>query len=51
MKLWGNPFYNVNAAEVWLDSWREALVMRLTPERAQLGLGWYLAPPFAWSIW
>jgi hypothetical protein len=41
-KLWGNPFYNVNSAEVWVDSWREALVMRLTPERAQLGLGWYL---------
>ncbi len=41
-KLWSNPFYNVNSAEVWLDSWREALVMRLQPERAQLGLGWYL---------
>ncbi len=42
VKLWGNPFYNVNSAEVWLDKWRDALVMRLTPERAQLGLGWYL---------
>jgi hypothetical protein len=42
VKLWGNPFYNVNSAEVWLDSWREALVVRLTPEHAQLGLGWYL---------
>jgi hypothetical protein len=42
VKLWGNPFYNVNSAEVWLDSWRQALVMRLGPERAQLGLGWYL---------
>lgn len=42
VKLWGNPFYNVNSAEVWLDSWRDALVVRLTPERAQLGLGWYL---------
>ena len=42
VKLWGSPFYNVNSAEVWLDSWREALVVRLTPERAQLGLGWYL---------
>jgi len=42
VKLWGNPFYNVNSAEVWLDRWRDALVMRMTPERAQLGLGWYL---------
>jgi hypothetical protein len=42
VKLRGNPFYNVNSAEVWLDSWRQALVMRLGPERAQLGLGWYL---------
>ena len=42
VKLWGNPFYNVNSAEVWLDRWRDALVVRLTPERAQLGLGWYL---------
>jgi 4-amino-4-deoxy-L-arabinose transferase-like glycosyltransferase len=42
VKLWGSPFYNVNSAEVWVDSWRDALVMRLTPERAQLGLGWYL---------
>jgi len=42
VKLWGSPFYNVNAAEVWLDRWRDALVMRMTPERAQLGLGWYL---------
>jgi len=42
VKLWGTPFYNVNSAEVWLDTWREALVMRLTPERAQLGLGFYL---------
>ncbi len=42
VKLWGSPFYNVNSAEVWLDSWRQALVVRLTPQRAQLGLGWYL---------
>ena len=42
VKLWGSPFYNVNSAEVWVDSWRDALVMRMTPERAQLGLGWYL---------
>ena len=42
VKLWGSPFYNVNSAEVWVDSWREALLIRLTPERAQLGLGWYL---------
>ena len=42
VKLWGDPFYNVNSAEVWLDRWRDALVMRMTPERAQLGLGWYL---------
>jgi len=42
VKLWGSAFYNVNAAEVWLDTWREALVMKLLPEHAKLGLGYYL---------
>jgi 4-amino-4-deoxy-L-arabinose transferase-like glycosyltransferase len=40
--VWHAPFHNINAGEVWLDRWSEVWVMRLSPEHAQLGLGWYL---------
>jgi hypothetical protein len=40
--VWRAPFHNVNAGEVWLDRWRDVFVMRLRPEHAQLGPGWYL---------
>jgi hypothetical protein len=40
--VWREPFHNINAGEVWLDHWRDVFVMRLSPEHATLGLGWYL---------
>ena len=40
--VWRAPFHNINAGEVWIDRWSEVWEMRLSPEHAQLGLGWYL---------
>jgi 4-amino-4-deoxy-L-arabinose transferase-like glycosyltransferase len=42
LRLWHDPFHNVNAGEVWMDRWRDTFVMRRLPEHARLGLGWYL---------
>jgi len=40
--VWRAPFHNINAGEVWIDRWSEVWELRLSPEHAQLGLGWYL---------
>ena len=40
--VWRQPFHNVNGGEVWIDRWRDVWVMRLHPQHAELGLGWYL---------
>lgn len=40
--VWREPFHNINAGEVWIDHWKDVWAMRLRPEHAELGLGWYL---------
>ena len=42
LRLFGSPFYNTNAAWMWLDKWQEYWSLRLTPEYKTIGLGWYL---------
>jgi dolichyl-phosphate-mannose-protein mannosyltransferase len=42
VKLWGSPFYNMNAPLVWMEKWRDYWVIRRSPTWDQLGLRWYL---------
>jgi len=41
-KLWGSPFYTINAVQVWLDRWSDVWAWQLDPARESVGLIWYL---------
>ena len=42
VKVYGSPFYNFNAPQIWLNRWRDVWAMKLTPEYNKAGLVWYL---------
>jgi 4-amino-4-deoxy-L-arabinose transferase-like glycosyltransferase len=42
VKVYGSPFYNFNAPQIWLNKWRDVWAMKLTPEYNKAGLSWYL---------
>jgi Dolichyl-phosphate-mannose-protein mannosyltransferase len=42
LKLWGSPFYNINAPEVWIDRWQDVWALQRSPVWNDVGLGWYL---------
>jgi hypothetical protein len=42
VKVWGSPFYNINAPEVWIDRWQDVWALQRSPGWMDVGLGWYL---------
>jgi 4-amino-4-deoxy-L-arabinose transferase-like glycosyltransferase len=42
VKVYGSPFYNFNAPQIWLDKWQDVWAMQLTPEYEKAGFVWYL---------
>ena len=49
-KLWGSPFYNTNARQVWIDQWRDLWALQLSPEWSKVSLGWYLSRHSIWRL-
>lgn len=42
VRVFGSPFYNYNAPQIWLDKWQDVWAMELTPEYGKAGFVWYL---------
>ncbi|HXU03757.1 MAG TPA: glycosyltransferase family 39 protein [Polyangia bacterium] len=49
-KLWGSPFYNTNARQLWIDQWRDVWALQLSPEWSKVGFGWYLSRHSIWRL-
>jgi len=42
LRVFGSPFYNYNAPQIWLDKWQDVWALQLTPEYHQAGFLWYV---------
>jgi 4-amino-4-deoxy-L-arabinose transferase-like glycosyltransferase len=50
VKVYGSPFYNFNAPQIWLDKWQDVWAMELTPEYSKAGFVWYLHKHSLWQF-
>lgn len=50
VRVYGSPFYNFNAPQIWLDKWQDVWAMELTPEYSKAGFVWYLQTHSLWQF-
>jgi hypothetical protein len=42
LRVFGSPFYNYNAPQIWLDKWQDVWALQLTPDYHKASFFWYL---------